>query len=427
MAPTMIRGRRVLPFRIPFFRVFYSLTYTALYLLTLVFLAITPISMLYSTIEQLALQYTIMIGGSYVLTAIIAIFIYSSRLYTNRSVISAVGKPYVPIEDGEVGKSVRKMIVKQLRRSAIVAWEGRPRDLFGEILWGEREGVLHQDSDNMDHDDYTLGTEIVVDPSNPPWGDVQHAGWTSPSHRSDNKNPHVRFAEIVAELPNLVEARAASLAAADPTASPVEGQARPADPAVVDLLTRPANMAMREYLTQLGYLGLLQPPEIGQDFLLQYEKARFGGRPSAVEEFNALMQTFAKLLAGMTGLKSEIVKEICVQSGEQAESTRELPLLSLPGPSDDTWFQTPSPRPQSPQSSVISPVTAHEVQSTRVNTPFSPDGRRSEESFSSGVHRTWDDLQVESHRPVYNVQAPSSSTLPSDAGSVLVHDVVDNG
>ncbi|EME84948.1 uncharacterized protein MYCFIDRAFT_4607, partial [Pseudocercospora fijiensis CIRAD86] len=303
-----------------FFRVFYSLTYTALYLLTLVFLAITPISMLYSTIQQLALQYTIMIGGSYVLTAIIAIFIYSSRLYTNRSVISTVGKPYVPIEDGEVGKSVRKMIVKQLRRSAIVAWEGRPRDLFGEILWGEQEGVLPQDSDSINRNDYTVGTEIVVDPSHPPWGDIQHAGWTSPSHQDDNKNPHVRFAEVVGELPNLVEARAVSLAPADPKATPVQGQARPVDPVVVGLLTRPANMAMREYLTQLGYLGLVQPPEIGQEFLLQYEKARFGGRPSTLEEFNALMQTFAQLLAGMTSLDSEIVKEIRIQSGERAES-----------------------------------------------------------------------------------------------------------
>lgn len=67
-----------------------------------------------------------MIGGTYVLTALIAIFIYSSRLYTNRSVLAGVGKAYIPVEDGEVGRNVRKMIVSQLERSAIIAWEARP-------------------------------------------------------------------------------------------------------------------------------------------------------------------------------------------------------------------------------------------------------------------------------------------------------------
>lgn len=420
MAPTTIRGRRVLPFRIPFFRVFYSLTYTALYLLTLVFLAITPISMLYNTIKQQALQYAIMIGGAYVLTAIIAIFLYSSRLYTNRSVISAVGKPYVPIEEGEVGKSVRKMIVKQLKRSAIVAWEGRPRDLFGEILWGEQEGVLPQESDSVNHNDYTVGTEIVVDPNKPPWGHVQHPGWTSPSHQADNKNPHVRFAEVVPELPNLIEARAVSLAPADPVMTPVQGQSRPADLAVVDLLTRPTNMTMREYLTQLGYLGLIQPPDIGQDFLLQYEKARFGGKPPTTEEFNALMEIFARLLAGMTTMDPAIIREIRIQSGEQAESVMELPTLTLPFEDGPEWFQTASHAAQS-QSSVISPVTAHEAQSSRAVTPYLSEGLESNESLGSVIRRTSNDLQTGAE-PLYNMQVPSSSTLPSDAGSVLVHE-----
>src|ERR1700761_1641294 len=96
-----LRNRRpghLLPFRIPFFRIFYSTTYTTLYILVLAILAITPVSMIWAAIQNSAYQYIIMIGGTYVLTAIIAIFIYASRLYTNRSVMVGVGKAYIPVE-----------------------------------------------------------------------------------------------------------------------------------------------------------------------------------------------------------------------------------------------------------------------------------------------------------------------------------------
>lgn len=91
-----------------------------------------------------------MIGGVYVLTALLAIFIYTSRLYTNRTVLAAVGKSWIPVEDGEVGRSIRKMIVKALERSALIAWEGRPRDLTkdnshkteDEVIWHEGDGLM---------------------------------------------------------------------------------------------------------------------------------------------------------------------------------------------------------------------------------------------------------------------------------------------
>ncbi|EGP88820.1 uncharacterized protein MYCGRDRAFT_56770, partial [Zymoseptoria tritici IPO323] len=261
--------------------------------------------MIWSTIDQRTLQYTFMIGGTSVLTLIIAIFIYSSRLYTNRSVLSAVGKPYVPIEDGEVSNMVRRMIVKQLKRSAVIAWEGRPRDLTRE--------------------EYTVGSVIRVDPQNPPWGDIQHAGWSSPSHNSNNKYPGVQFAEVVAELPNLIEARAVSLAPSDPNVTPVHGAIQPADAVVVELLQRPANMAMREYLLQLSYLGLIQPPQLGHKFLSLYESARFSGQPTTTEEFNDLMTAFAALLSGMESLDKRIVEEIRIQNGDKNSDHDDYP------------------------------------------------------------------------------------------------------
>lgn len=425
-----VAGRRLRFPRIPMFRVFYSLTYTLIYLITLVFLAITPISMLYASIQQGALQYTIMIGGAYVLTIIVAIFIYSSRLYTNRSVLSSVGKAYVPIEDGEIGSMVRKMIVKQMHRSAIVAWESRPRDLFGEILLAAQEGILPSETRSLvDKNAYLVGTEIPVDPQHPPWGDVQHPGWSSPSHSDSNKTPGVPFDSVIAELPHLIEARAVSLAPSDPIMTPVEGETLPADPVVVEVLKRPATMGVREYLTKLAYLRLVKTPEVGQKFLTQYERARFSGNPVRPEDFDSLMSAFAELLSGMTDLDSAIIDEIRLQTSEKEKLVdQQVPILLLPydnGPQT----QTPSPPPRSSLSSAPSPVTAREALSSRNATPYLHLDTESEESFSSVVRHSPEPV-AQSSPPsylMYDQEAPSSSTLQSDAGSVVRHDVEDSG
>jgi hypothetical protein len=361
-----------------------------------------------------------MIGGTYVLTLIIAIFIYSSRLYTNRSVLSAVGKPYVPIEDGEVSRMVRRMIVKQLKRSAVISWEGRPRDLYGEIIRAEQRGIIPTDDEQKSRDQYTVGSLIRVDPQNPPWGDIQHPGWSSPSQHSDNKNPGVQFAEVIAELPNLIEARAVSLAPSDPTLTPVHGQLQPADPLVVDLLQRPSNMAMREYLLQLSYLGLIKSPQVGQRFLLRYEGTRFSGQPVTTKEFNDLMSTFAELLSGMEPLDQRIVEEIRAQNGERDAEYEDT--ITIEEKND-----TALPRPtlfgsHSPASSIISPVTAPEHHSQAV-TPYLH-ALQSEESMRSVIHTSPDLIDITSpdrsgRASMPGGQVSSRSSMTSDAGSVV--------
>ena len=420
-------SRRILPFRIPIFRIFYSITYTILYLLCLVILAITPISLLWSSIQDAAYQYVIMIGATYILTMILAIFIYSSRLYTNRTVLAAVGKAYVPIEKGEVGNTVRNMIVKQLERSARVAWEGTPRDLLGEILEAEQEGLLPPETTSLNHNDYTVGEIIPLDPQNPPWGRIEHLGWSSPSHVDDNVNRHVQFADVVAELPHLIEARAVSLAPADPAFAPLHGEAVVSDVRIVDLLKRPTAMPMREYLTQLFYLGLVQPSELGHDFLSQYEKARFSRQPISQTDFDRLMSTFAKLLSGMMELEPAIVDQIRAKSDEKEYADDghgpEAPVTHR----DDDFLRLtrPSPPSGSPVSSLFYPVTAREGESRTV-TPFLLRGNGSQESLGSVIYRTprgpdgvstrdFDDTSQRSLRSSH------SGSLPSDAGSVLRH------
>ena len=94
-----------------------------------------------------------------------------------------------------------------------------------------------------------------------------------------------------------------------------------ADMIVVETLRRQKTMGLREYLTQLSYLGLINPPSAGQDFLTMYEKARFCGRPSSEAEFNRLMAVFAQLLEGMTELHPDIVAEIRAQASSEDSSS----------------------------------------------------------------------------------------------------------
>lgn len=405
------------------FRIFYSITYTTLYFLCLVILAITPVSMIWAAIQRKAYQYVFMIGGSYVLTAILAVVLYSSRLYTNRSSLAAVGKAYIPIEDGEVGKLVRKMIVKQLERSAIVAWEGKPRDLYGEILEAEKDGHLPAETRSVGHNDYTVGRIVSVDPQNPPWGDVQHDGWSSPSHCDANMYPDVRFADVVQELPNLIEARAVSLAPANEEMEPDDDNTALPDPDVLALLQRTQNMALREYMMQLSYLELFQPPDLASDFLAQYERARFFPRPMTLRDFNRLMATFSQLIAGMTAPSPAIVDAIRAKAAEHLptdEAVNEDNRVS--SKQYGVAAQKMSPAAPAPDSGQPSPGPAQEIASGSI-TPALPHALASQESFASVVHKPSSGTSLDwytHHEP--NMQhAPSIKSIPSDAGSVLRH------
>jgi hypothetical protein len=442
---SQLRRRRpghVLPFRIPFFRIFYSTTYTTLFLITLVILAITPGTMLWTSIRSEAFQYVFMIGGTYVLTALIAIFIYSSRLYTNRSVMAGVGKAYIPVEDGEVGRNVRKMIAAQLERSAVVAWESRPRDTMGEIVRAEKEGWL-TDGDHVtggfDIEQWTVGSAIVIDPAKAPWGEIHHAGWTAPAHAKSETVGNLQFATVIAELPHLIEARAVSLAPPDPNAEPGffnENEAPLVDQVVMETLRRQKTMGLREYLTQLSYLGLINPPSVGHDFLAMYEKVRFSGRPCPEKEFNTLMAVFAQLLEGIGELRPEITAEIRAQAGsDDSFSTLDADMSSL-APSETAGsvlhFATPDPpRSESDSSSARSPVTARTAFS-RAATPYMQEsGLESEESFNSVIRIPAAEEEstptahagAEFATPNHRLSSTSLTTLGSDVGSVLHHRV----
>ncbi|KAJ4989698.1 sucrase/ferredoxin domain-containing protein [Stagonosporopsis vannaccii] len=317
--------------RIPLFRIWYSTTYTTLLIILLILLCASPGDIIYQTIRTAEIPKLFVIGGVYVLTAIIVILVYSTRIYTNRSVLQAIPKPYVPVEEGEVGKMVRKMIVKHLRRSAIVAWDSRPRDLRGETDAGEdtdeeldedRPGTADRDKEKEKAKKRKSGhgvpdaTILPINAKSPPWGHISHPGWASPASPD---LPNLQYWSVICELPNLIEAKAVSLAPPDPNVDiatvrfPHETPLLP-DAQIVTLLQRPRAMGLRAYLARLSELGLLNPPTLGPDFLAQYEHARFSTACLTEAQFKEIMAIFADILNGMTGLDPDVVEDLRAQS-----------------------------------------------------------------------------------------------------------------
>lgn len=333
--------------RIPYFRIWYSTTYTFLFACTVVLLAATPADLIYQSIRNDVLPNIFVIGSVTLMTAVLSLLAYLTRLYTNRSVLASIPKSYLPIDRVEVGRKVRKLIVKEWHRSALVAWDSRPRDTRSELDDCDDDGR----PDTADHtrrgtrrrSHIHNATVIPINPKSPPWGHIGHAGWSSPA--SDDL-PDLQFSSVVVELPNLIEAKAVSLAPPDPT-HVASGLPIP-DPRVIALLQRRPGMGLREYLTQLSNLGLVNPPKLGATFLKQYEHARFSTKPISESEFRNLMASFSEVLAGMIELDPELVLDVLQSEGmlESGSDTASFaPSTSSRSSSDDTGsvrrFETP--------------------------------------------------------------------------------------
>lgn len=367
----MLRFPRV---RIPFFRIFYSSTYSALLLATLLLLVVTPIDQIYQTLSNGKFGNAIVIGAVWIATAIIALFIYASRLYTNRTALAAIPKSYLPIQRKEIHAPVRRVIVKNRQRSALIAWDSRPRDLRLDPGATQRSGggdgehekqtrtamylhartPLDPAATSTTHKTAIPTTIIPIDPASPPWGPIEHPGWSSPAVSRHGLPEEVRFETVVAELPHLIEAAAVALAPPDPAfhfltrplaagastgsdsaaaATPLDGTLPsqkvgalppapapapapvpdvPHDPRIVALLQRGAAMGLRGYLGQLAALGVLggAPAARVDAFVARYEYARFSAHALTEDEFAALMAAFVELLEGLRPVQKDWVQTV---------------------------------------------------------------------------------------------------------------------
>lgn len=279
---------------------FFALTLFCLILLT-------PADAIYQCYETNRLTNIFFITGAYVITFLLAVLIYATRIYTNRSTLAGIPKAWIPVEKEDVSKSVRRLVMEGLARSAVISYQARPRDLSSEA------------------DAFQNYKSLLIDPEHPPWGAIEHPGWSSPASPD---LPDLPYRTVIHELPNLIEAKAVSLAPAD-----VLSSAAPElfpDTRIVEVLQRPASMGLRQYIQHLTSLGAIDPPDLGTEFLALYERARFSSHELRESEFRELMHLFAEILRAMTSHAAPVLEEI-----RDSASYRRADSESVIGPYDE--------------------------------------------------------------------------------------------
>lgn len=280
------RARRIL------FRIFYSTSFTIVFLLTVAFACAGPIDVLYQSYRRGRLIDMFLIGAIYVLTGLLAGFLYASRLYSNRSLLKDIPKTYMPIDKMELPvKKVWRLVEDCKNRSAVIAYLARPRSRRVEV----EVSYAQERINTLLKPEHSKHTRIFE----PQWGVISHPGWSSPAAK---ETPNLDYSTVVAELTDLIEARAVSLAPVDPEAERDDQGIANADESIVEALRRPEEAGMRQYFSQLISLDVLQDNSLSVAFLTLYERARFANEPLSEDEFRSLMRMFAEILRTMRTL-----------------------------------------------------------------------------------------------------------------------------
>ena len=341
------------------FRIFYTTFFALLNIVLLGLLLITPADAIRQALTNDQLYNVFVIAGGHLLTVLLAILIYASRLYTNKVIQQGIPKTWIPIEKGEVSESVREMIEAGLRRSAAIAWDSRPRipsypptivnapDTRDDIAiipqaeadpgqkGRERTRTFfhrqHHDTEKIEKDEHT----VFIPPHRPVWGDIAHNGWSSPTSPD---LPNLQYTTVILELPHLIEARAVSMAPADPESTSIPPMP---DLRAVDVLQRPAAMGLRDYIGRLTSIGVFTSPT--KDFLAAYEQARFSPEPLSEPEFRHLMAQFADLLRNIQSLSPAILASLNIDPPE-SDIDDDVSSTSTPRSRSLASAHTPSTR-----------------------------------------------------------------------------------
>ncbi|CAK7233472.1 hypothetical protein SEUCBS140593_008614 [Sporothrix eucalyptigena] len=371
-----------------FFRIIYATVYLFLHVLLLALLLVTPGDIINQSRYRHDVVSILIVAACYIFAILVVTFVFFLRLFLKRAVLNSIPKSWIPIEKGDVSKPVRSMISAGLSRSAAIAFVSRPRVVPEELLDemcpmlttgmfmpgsgaeggggpaaqqkpdGEKEGgnapkaeqaVRFKKVETME-----MEKELGIDlpPCQAVWGEIEHPGWAPPDQflgrpgtrgaaspglagggagaggggAGDilDENINLQYSTVLAELPNLIEARALTLAPPDLIS--------PADPPLLDAdavawLERPAHMGLREYLSHLAGLGVIdlqaEAPSPGNragtdsdprplsavvsSFATSYEYARFSTNMLSHEVFRQLMHDLATILRRMTPLDPNLL------------------------------------------------------------------------------------------------------------------------
>lgn len=422
------------------FRIFYTTFFTILNIVLLALLLITPADAIRQALNNDQLYNVFVIAGCYLLTVLLAILIYASRLYTNKSVLQGIPKTWIPIEKGEVSKSVRKMIEASLRRSAAIAWDSRPRiasqptiivnepdsrDAVARIPESEpdmvEKGKGRDRTFLRKHITHTEKDELIVaiPPHQPVWGDIAHNGWSSPTSPD---LPNLQYTTVILELPHLIEARAVSMAPSDP-----ESTTNPPMPDLraVDALQRPSAMGLRDYIGHLISIGVFTSPKT--DFLAAYEQARFAPQPLSEPEFRHLMAQFADLLRDIQPLNPAILASLDVDHPE-SDIDDDVSSTSTPRSRSLASVHTPSSRSGSEGTIRTAPFRQVGTGSSPTKrpefstAPATPRSRKSKKSQNKPAVSRSSSMNsfAQSRRPYDEISAGSSESLTSESGGSVI-------
>jgi len=411
------------------FRIFYNSFYTLLSIVLLALILITPSDAIRQALSNRQLYNVFVIAACYFVTALLALLIYASRIYTTRSVLAGIPKTFIPIEEGDVTAAVRAMIGDGLKRSALVAWNARPRvpgDLNAAVDVGlacplpeeQKEPKTrriarkyHRLLSTARRQREGVEERALVPSDESVWGEIRHSGWSSPTS-PDLANLH--YTPVILELPHLIEAKAVSLSG--PTQESLT------------LLPRPMQMGLREYVVYLLELGVLAREAPWKAFLEGYEYARFSCAPLTEPEFRRLMHLFADVLRGVRPLGSEAGAgaeyDSDIDDDASGSPTPEASLRSQPSvasiesaaaPSEATVEKRESPasrrRPQQQQQQP-------ERQSSASSAPLrDQEGARTPRSAGTGDASSSDASGSQSRRPCAESQASSRESLRSSGAS----------
>ena len=321
------------------FQIFYSTTFTLLLFLEILLLLISPGDIIYQSFAQDKSWNIVTIAGVYALTLLVALFIIATRLYAARKDLQAIPKAYVPVREGDVSKSVRKLVSEGLARSVLIAYNAHPREV------GEEEmRALEQENRDI---------ESLANTKS--WLKIEHPGWSSPYSLY---MPNLQYELVVLEFPNLIEAKAVSLA---PPTSLFEAsissdpEPPPPDPLARSLLQRPASLPLRDYLSHLISLNVLGASATTTRFVQLYESARFSKNPLHELTFRTMLADFTTIMQALQPLPAGILASVA--SGESSSRS------STPTP-------TRTPPPKTPTPSLEPSI--HPSQSNLRRTPTQP-------------------------------------------------------
>ncbi|KAJ5035643.1 uncharacterized protein L3040_008108 [Drepanopeziza brunnea f. sp. 'multigermtubi'] len=278
--------------------------------------------------SPLQIANTLVAPAGYVATFFWAVLLYSIRIVSNKAHLKKIPRSEIPIEKGDVKEKVRKMIEASLNRSAVIAWDSRPRlsdqpasivsdpenrddivetmDQAAEKRWRVKRGIFRRVRTQMESEEHT----VTIPPPAPVWGDIAHNGWSSPTSPD---LPNLQYITVILELPHLIEARAVSLAPVDPGST---SESPLPDIRAVDLLQRQAATCLRDYIGHLVSMGVVPAPEVATGFLANYEYARFSGQTLSEHQFRELMRQFADLLRIMEPLSPAILTSLDIDRSE---------------------------------------------------------------------------------------------------------------